>query len=77
MTDYRTGCASCGAVPGVEECDCDYVTAMVEALAPLCKCCGTCSPGLCGGAASGMCDRVCRCDGDGWDGSDPDWDAVD
>lgn len=45
----------------------DYVTAMVEALAPLCKCCGVCSPGVCGGAAS-ICDRACRCD----DGCDAD-----
>lgn len=36
---------------------------MVEALAPLCKCCPVCSPGICSGVAAG-CERRCRCDDD-------------
>jgi len=49
-----------------QDCASDAALAkMVEALATPCKCCGVCSPTICGGAAQGAgCERICRCDDD-------------
>lgn len=69
-----TGCAVCGRPTDLgvsvhlacSDAAADRALAeMVEAPAPLCKCCGVCSPTICDGAALGTgCERRCRCDED-------------
>jgi len=67
-------CCDCGAILPCHEGQCPHIPPEVLALwVKQCKCCGECSPVVCGGVQQGgFCERVCRCHDEGEDWPDYD-----